>query len=593
MQVLAHVMLRPYTYFLNRKQGTLLQHLYHEPHYVGTAVRLGIELIATLLTVIVLVVLLALVSWQVTAFVLMFGTVYGFAIRRLSKRARAHGEYRQTAEAEAVALLTEAVAGIRQVKVFSAERRVQDVYESWIRQLRDLQVRQWLLTILPPRINELFWIGVLALILCLPALGFVPDFHPVLPMAAVFAAVVFRIGPHISAMSQGWLSMKFILPALGLVCQIMEGTADAEPTHGLRQFRTLQHGIQLKDVSFSYGNGQSSLSHVSVLFNKGETTAVIGPSGAGKSTLVDLLVRLYEPTKGMITVDGVDLREYDLASLLAVIGFVSQDTFIFHGTIRENIAFSRPAASLVEIEEAAKQANAQEFIARLPNGYDTVVGDRGLKLSGGERQRVAIARALVRNPQVLIFDEATSALDNQSEAPRRRSPPERRVQDVYESWIRQLRDLQVRQWLLTILPPRINELFWIGVLALILCLPALGFVPDFHPVLPMAAVFAAVVFRIGPHISAMSQGWLSMKFILPALGLVCQICEGLSRVAGRIHGGRPSCNSRARAHGAVWLKEWPPLYAGGAFLPLVAGYWCGEPNASAGTCDAASIHLFP
>jgi ABC-type multidrug transport system fused ATPase/permease subunit len=143
---------------------------------------------------------------------------------------------------------------------------------------------------------------------------------------------------------------------------------------------------------------------------------VIGPSGAGKSTLVDLLVRLYEPTQGRITVDGVDLAAYDLSSWLAGIGFVSQDAFIFHGSIRENIAFSRPEASLVEIMSAARLANAHEFIERCPDGYDTIVGDRGLKLSGGERQRVAIARALLRDPKILIFDEATSALDNQSEA---------------------------------------------------------------------------------------------------------------------------------------------------------------------------------
>jgi ABC-type multidrug transport system fused ATPase/permease subunit len=146
------------------------------------------------------------------------------------------------------------------------------------------------------------------------------------------------------------------------------------------------------------------------------TTAIVGTSGAGKSTLVDLVARLYDPSSGMITVDDVDLREYDLSSWLAKIGFVSQDTFIFHGTIRDNIAFSKPDASLQEIHAAARQANAHSFIERFAEGYETIVGDRGLKLSGGERQRIAIARALLRDPEILIFDEATSALDNQSEA---------------------------------------------------------------------------------------------------------------------------------------------------------------------------------
>lgn len=415
-RVLAGMLRRPYRYFLDRKQGSLVQHLYHEPHHVAFIIQMGIEQSANILAVAVLVGLLVLVSWQVTLLVFAFGVAYGLGIWRLSRLAHAGGEERQVVEAEAMALLTEAVGGIRQVKVFSAERRIQDVYAGWVRRYQELNVRHWLATLLPQHVTELFWVGVLGLLLCLPAAGLITDLHTLLPVMAVFSAVAFRIGPYASRISQGWLSLKFFLPALNVVGHLLDETETGDGREGGQAFHRLERAIQFEQVGFSYGGDSPALSALSVRFARGETTAIIGPSGAGKSTLVDLLVRLYDPTGGRILVDDMDLRGYDRASWLAAIGFVSQDTFIFHGTIRDNIAFSKPGATPESVQAAARLANAHEFIERAPQGYDTVVGDRGLKLSGGERQRIAIARALLREPQILIFDEATSALDNQSEA---------------------------------------------------------------------------------------------------------------------------------------------------------------------------------
>jgi len=416
LRVTAQILRRPYRYFLDQKQGTLVQHLYHEPHYMAVALQVVVDQTANILAVAVLVALLVFVSWEVTAVVFTFGALYGYAMWRLSKRVQAGGEERQKVEAEAVALLTEMTAGIRQVKIFSVEGRIQEMYAKWLRLFQELSVRHCLAMISPYRVTEMFWIGVLSLLLFLPALGVIGDFHAILPVVAVFTAVAFRVGPYVSRISQGWLSIKFYLPAIRLVGELLEEPTPIEQPQGTKPVRGLCRAIEFHDVSFSYGDKQPALSHVSMRFNRSETTAIIGPSGGGKSTLVDLLVRLYKPSSGLITVDGIDLQEYDLASWRAVIGFVSQDTFIFHGSIRDNIAFAQPGASFEEIQLVARQANAHDFIVRCPQGYETIVGDRGLKLSGGERQRIAIARALIRQPQILIFDEATSALDNQSEA---------------------------------------------------------------------------------------------------------------------------------------------------------------------------------
>jgi len=175
-------------------------------------------------------------------------------------------------------------------------------------------------------------------------------------------------------------------------------------------------GIRFEQVGFRYGNGVRVLEGLDLPFEAGRTTAVVGPTGAGKSTVIKLLLRFYDPTAGAVKLDGSDLREIDLADLRGEIGFVSQDVFLFHGTVYENIAYGRPGASREEVAAAARTAEAHAFIGELPQGYDTVVGERGQKLSGGQRQRISIARAVLKDPRILVLDEATSSVDNDTEA---------------------------------------------------------------------------------------------------------------------------------------------------------------------------------
>ena len=167
--------------------------------------------------------------------------------------------------------------------------------------------------------------------------------------------------------------------------------------------------------SFAYDFDAQVLTDIDFEVPVGSVVALVGPSGAGKTTMVDLLARFYDPTDGRITIDGTDLREFSIRSLRSKMGIVSQDTVLFHDTVRANIAYGRPDMPLEMIERAARMSNAHEFIVQLPEGYDTVLGERGTRLSGGQRQRLAIARAVLRDPPILIFDEATSALDSESE----------------------------------------------------------------------------------------------------------------------------------------------------------------------------------
>jgi ATP-binding cassette subfamily B protein len=179
--------------------------------------------------------------------------------------------------------------------------------------------------------------------------------------------------------------------------------------------------LRFENVDFEYSNGFQGLRSMDLEFEPGKTTALVGPTGAGKSTIIKLLLRFYDPTSGRITLDGLDLRNLQLDGLRKSIGLVSQDVFLFHGSVRENIAYGKPEATDEEVQAAARAAEADDFIRELPKSYDTIVGERGQKLSGGQRQRLSIARAVLKDPPILILDEATSAVDNETEAAIQRS----------------------------------------------------------------------------------------------------------------------------------------------------------------------------
>jgi subfamily B ATP-binding cassette protein MsbA len=232
-----------------------------------------------------------------------------------------------------------------------------------------------------------------------------------------FLILVMRMLQPLKQLSQVPTTAQQSLAAAERLFETLDTPTETARDRGTRQVAEFRSAVTFEGVSFAYEPGAAPvLADVSFTARRGEVVALVGPSGAGKSTLVDLIPRFYEPTGGRILIDGVDSRDITLASLRSLTGIVSQDTVLFNDTVRSNIAYGRPGAySDAQVEAAARAANAHAFITDLPDGYDTVLGERGTRLSGGQRQRLAIARALLIDPPILILDEATSALDTESE----------------------------------------------------------------------------------------------------------------------------------------------------------------------------------
>lgn len=354
------------------------------------------------------------ISWELTIFSAVFLPLTALLIGSIVKRLRKSAKEAQENFGDMTSLLDEALTGVKVIKGYNATgyitgkfRRINDLYS---RITRAMARRQQLAS----PMSEFLGIAAAAVLLMyggslvldgkLEAAGFIA-------YLAIFTQITRPVRSFTDAFSninQGIAAGERVLSLLDEKSKI---TAPANATK-LEEFKD---SIEFRNVSFSYDESRQVIDSVSFTIRKGETVALVGPSGGGKSTLSDLIPRFYDVTGGQILVDGVDLRDYDLESLRRHMGIVTQETILFNDTIAGNIRLGKRDATDAEIETAARIANADEFIRETEHGYQTNVGDRGMKLSGGQRQRLSIARAVLKNPDILILDEATSALDTESE----------------------------------------------------------------------------------------------------------------------------------------------------------------------------------
>jgi len=413
-RVMAHVTRLPVPYFDSTQTGVLISRVMTDAEGVRNLVGTGlVQLASSSVTAVVALVWLFLLNWQLTLLNLVFLGIFGLGMTFAFGTLRPLFRERGRINAEVTGRLGETLSGVRVVKSYTAERREQLVFARGAHRLfRNVRRTMTGVSAIGAVSGVIAGgIGILMILVGGPAilsgrmtLGTFGTYVALTGMLAAPLVQLASIGTQISEAFAG----------LDRIREIMD--TPAEPGGDSRApLGEVRGDIAFEDVTFAYVPGQDVLKRVSFVARAGTTTALVGSSGSGKSTLIGLVMAFNVPRLGRVLVDGRDLSTLRLTDYRGRLGVVLQENFLFDGTIAENIAFSRPNSSPEEIRDVARIAHCDEFVGRFPQGYDTVVGERGIKLSGGQRQRVAIARAILADPRILILDEATSSLDSESE----------------------------------------------------------------------------------------------------------------------------------------------------------------------------------
>ena len=374
-----------------------------------------LDLFQQSITLVFLLALLISTHFRLAVIALVVAPVLVYPIVRFGKGMRRTSHRSQERMADLASLMTEGVRSHRVVKAFGMEEfELGRFLEATRRHLRVNLWAQMLAHAAGPVVESLAVLGAAALLIYAGRAIRAGELSA--PELIQFLTTLLMMYDPIRKLNKVNLVLQEALAAGQRVSGMLEIPNDIQEKPDARAIDTVREGVHYENVSFSYGEDRPVLREVDLAIRAGEIVALVGPSGAGKSTLVNLLPRFFDPTGGRVTIDGTDIRDLTLKSLRSLIGVVTQDTMLFNDSIRANIAYGRSDLPLERVREAAAAAYADEFVMDLPKGYDTVIGESGLRLSGGQRQRLAIARALLKNAPILILDEATSHLDTQSEA---------------------------------------------------------------------------------------------------------------------------------------------------------------------------------
>jgi ATP-binding cassette, subfamily B, bacterial MsbA len=365
------------------------------------------------ITVIIYFTVLFMLDWQLTLYTLIILPISGFLISLISKKLKKESDQGQITLANILNVVEETISGLRIIKAFNGEKFIQQKFDhendNYAKLVRSMSNKRELSSPL----SEFFGICLVGVILWI---GGNMVFKGALEPSEFFFFIIsfYQILVPVKGIASSMTNIQRGISAGERIFRILDTENEIVNKSNAKTPSDFNKAIEFKNVSFAYGE-TTILKNINVELTKGKNIALVGPSGGGKSTLADLIPRFYDVTNGEITIDGTNIKDVTLHSLRNLIGVVSQESILFNDTIYNNIAFSTENVTEEQVIQAAKIANAHEFILQTENGYHTSIGDRGMKLSGGQRQRISIARAILKNPPILILDEATSALDNESE----------------------------------------------------------------------------------------------------------------------------------------------------------------------------------
>lgn len=406
----------PIGFFTEERKADLISRMTNDINEIEVSIMNVLEsFIREPLTIIFVLVSMILISPQLTVFLVLFLPIAGFVIGRIGKSLKKPSNLAQEYLGSILGIIDETIAGMRVVKAFNAERHQQlkfrETNNTLFRVRKQISRRKEL----GSPMSETMGVIVVCMILWYGGkLIFSGQSSLTGPFFLTYIGLFYMIINPIKNLSTALNNVQKGAAALDRIEHLLNADNTITDKPDAKSISTFSQSIELKDVRFAYGD-KVILDNINLTIQKGKTIALVGPSGAGKSTLADLIPRFHDVTAGEILIDGINVKDYKLFDLRKQMGVVSQEPILFNDTIYNNITLGTGGASAEQVQEAARIANAHNFITQKPNGYETIVGDRGAKLSGGERQRVTIARAVLKNPPILILDEATSSLDTESE----------------------------------------------------------------------------------------------------------------------------------------------------------------------------------
>ena len=412
-----HLHKLPIGYFKSERVGNLISRFTNDVNVIQASISATFSnLIKEPLTIIVFLGIAISISWRLSLFALVIVPIASLIIAWIGNRLRRQTIVLQKKLADITSILQETISGVKIVKAFGMERfenqRFMDETRNYFRLvLKIVRTRN-----ISSPITEILSVVIGAIIIYYGGLLVLVDGTLNASQFLGFLFAIFQMMPPIKELGNVNNRVQEASAAADKIFEIMDIEPHIKNLPGAIELKEFKDDVTFENVSFKYEDSEVNvLDNINFSIKRGEIIALVGPSGGGKSTLADLIPRFYDSTAGRILIDGNDVKNITLESLRAKMGIVTQETFLFNTSIAENIAYGLKDYPLEKIIEASKTANAHNFISEMPQGYNTVIGERGVKLSGGQRQRLTIARAILKNPEIMIFDEATSALDNESE----------------------------------------------------------------------------------------------------------------------------------------------------------------------------------
>ena len=405
----------PIAFFSEERKGDILARMSGDVNEVENSVMSSLEMmLKNPIMIVVFLTTMLLISWELTLFVFVLLPVMGYIMGTVGRKLKRSSFEAQNKWGELMSQIEETLGGLRIIKAFNAEQKISDRFHKGSDEFRQMSNRIARRQYLAHPMSELLGTITIAVVLWFGGSLILKDNSLLDASVFIYYLTIFYliINPA-KDLTKASYAIQRGLASMDRIDKILDAENHIEEIENPKEI-TFEKDIEFKDVWFRYQNDWV-IKGMSLKIQKGKTIALVGQSGSGKSTMVDLLPRFYDIQKGEINIDAINIKELSLKNLRSQMGNVNQEAILFNDSFYNNIAFGVENATMKDVEEAAKIANAHEFIVATPNGYDTNIGDRGGKLSGGQRQRISIARAILKNPQILILDEATSALDTESE----------------------------------------------------------------------------------------------------------------------------------------------------------------------------------